>query len=320
MYRFQCLLSPAGALSLLICAGAVEVLAQEATGIRDRTELVLVANGTSLAPIILPTKPTRFTKIAAEDLADYIEKVGGEKPKILEGLPNPIPKHAIWVGVQPVLQELFPTTDFELKHPEEILLKCDGKHLAIVGRDVWDPLTNKMKILGGKTEAKRKNYLAGFAEANGDVEGFQYEYGTVNAVYTFLQDKLGIRWLWPGAEGEVVPKQTQVKLGPFELRYHPKIRMRQTVYAQLAIYKRGGEPGQSGGDWVRRQRVQLDSLYAPSGGHGFTEWYASYHKTHPEYFALQSDGTKVIRRGFYARRRPNRTANRRSGNILRKYM
>ena len=240
MYRFQCLLSPACALSLLICAGTGELLAQEATVLRDSTELVLVAHGKSLTPIILPTKPTRFTKIAAADLADYIEKVGGERPKILKGLPNPIPKHAIWVGFQPVLKELFPGTDFELKNPEEILLKCDGKHLAIVGRDVWDPLTNKMKIVGGKTEAERKDYLAGFAEANGDVEGFQYEYGTVNAVYTFLQDKLGIRWLWPGADGEVVPQQSQVTLGPFELRYYPKIRMRQTVYAQLAIYKKGG--------------------------------------------------------------------------------
>ena len=62
----------------------------------------------------------------------------------------------------------------------------------------------------------------------------------MNAVYTFLQDKLGIRWLWPGADGEVVPKQSHVTLGPFEFRYHPKIRMRATVYAPLAIYKQGG--------------------------------------------------------------------------------
>ncbi|QDU28663.1 hypothetical protein ETAA8_37660 [Anatilimnocola aggregata] len=292
MYRFELLLSSVGALFLLSCAGTAGLLAEEPAAIRGQSAIVLVAQGKSLVPIILPAKPTRYTKIAATDLAEYLGKVGGEKPKILEGVPNPIPEHAIWVGGQPVLKELFPGTDFDLKHPEEILLKCDGKHLIIVGRDIWDPLTNKMKILGGKTEAERKNYLAGFAEANGDVNGFQYEYGTVNAVYTFLQDKLGIRWLWPGAEGEVVPKQTQVTLGSFELRYHPQIRMRQTVYAQLAIYKKGGEPGQSGGDWVRRQRVQLDSLYAPSGGHGFTEWYAAYHKTHPEYFALQSDGTR----------------------------
>lgn len=274
----------------LVCTNGVQAREKAATD--DHAEIVLVADGKSLAPIILPTDPTLFTKIAAADLAEYLGKVGGAKPTIMEGLPSPVPEHAIWVGFQPVLKELFPGTDFDFKHPEEILLRCDGKHLVIVGRDVWDPLTNKMKILGGKTEEERKNYLAGFAEANGDVEGFQYEYGTVNAVYTFLQDKLGIRWLWPGAEGEVVPKKTRVTLRPFELRNHPRIRMRQTVYAQLALYKQGGKPGLSGGDWVRRQRVQLDSLYVPSGGHGFTEWYAAYHKTHPEYFALQSDGTR----------------------------
>ena len=67
------------------------------------------------------------------------------------------------------------------------------------------------------------------------------------------------------------------------------------MYAPLALYKQGGKPGLSGGDWVRRQRIQLDSLYTPSGGHGFTEWYATYHKTHPEYFGLQSDGTRVYK-------------------------
>ena len=115
----------------------------------DQTEFVLVEDGKSLAPIILPTEPTMFTKIAAADLAEYLGKVGGVKPEILEGLPNPIPEHAIWVGFQPKLKELFPGTDFDFKHPEEILIKCDGKHLAIVGRDVWDPITNKMKIMGG---------------------------------------------------------------------------------------------------------------------------------------------------------------------------
>jgi hypothetical protein len=258
-------------------------------------DFILVDNGKSLAPIILPTEPTMFTKIAAQDLAAYIGKVGGVKPEILEGLPDPVPAHAIWVRFQPQLKALFPDTDFDFKNPEEILIKCDGKHLAIVGRDVWDAITNQMTIKGGATEAERKDYLAGFAEANRDVVGFQYEYGTVNAVATFLQDQLGVRWLWPGAAGEVVPKQSRMIVGPMEFRYHPKIRQRSTVYAPLALYKQGGKPGSSGGDWVRRQRLQLDSLYTPSGGHGFTEWYATFHKTHPEYFAQQSDGTRVYK-------------------------
>ena len=30
--------------------------------------------------------------------------------------------------------------------------------------------------------------------------GMQQEYGTANAVYSFLQEQLGVRWLWPGEE------------------------------------------------------------------------------------------------------------------------
>lgn len=293
MRRFESLLPCVYALYCIFCSHTAEVPAQEQSVNHDLTKLVLVANGKSLAPIILPTEPTMFTKLAAADLAEYIGKVSGVKPEILEGPPNPIPEHAIWVGFQPKLKELFPGTDFDFKHPEEILIQCDGKHLVIVGRDVWDPITNKMKIKGGQTEAERKDYLAGFAEANRDVEGFQFEYGTVNAVSTFLQDQLGIRWLWPGEAGEVVPKQSRVTVGTLKFRYYPKIRQRSTVYAPLALYKLGGKPGLSGGDWVRRQRLQLDSLYTPSGGHGFTEWYTAYHESHPEYFALQSNGTRV---------------------------
>ncbi|MBL9082672.1 MAG: hypothetical protein JNK76_12740 [Planctomycetales bacterium] len=114
------------------------------------------------------------------------------------------------------MKELFPDTDREFKHPEEILLKADEKHLVIVGRDDWDPMA--MSIPGGKTPAERQSHLVGFPFANRDVEGFQSKYGTVNAVCTFLQDKHGIRRLWPGTAGEVVPQRTRIALEPFEFR------------------------------------------------------------------------------------------------------
>ncbi|MCA1808194.1 MAG: DUF4838 domain-containing protein [Lentisphaerae bacterium] len=150
-------------------------------------------------------------------------------------------------------------------------------------------------IKGGSTEQERKNILIGFLMANRDVKGFQYEYGTVNAVYTFLQDNLGVRWLWPGNDGEVVPKQVKIVLKPFEFRYYPKIRMRSGVFCPIAIYKQGGDPYVDSGAWVRRQRVQLDSFYAPTGGHGFGNWYDRFYKDHPDYFALQPDGTRECR-------------------------
>ncbi len=283
LFRFVC------ALALMFSAGSAVLEAQDKSSSGGRSEMILVDKAASFASIILPKDPTMYTKIAATDLAEYIWKVSGVKPEIIEGAPNSLPAHAIWVGFQSKLKEVFPGTDFEFKHPEEILIKCDGRNLAIVGHDVWDP--KAMNIKGGTTKEERSSYLAGFQFGDRDVEGYQFEYGTVNAVYSFLQDKLGIRWIWPGNDGEVIPKQERIALKPFEFRYTPKIRMRQSLFAHQAIYKQGGAPGTASGDWVRRQRVQLDSLYVPFG-HGFVDWYPRFFKTHPEYFALQPNGTR----------------------------
>ena len=102
--------------------------------------LILVDKGASLAPIIVFKDAPPMTRKAADELAAYIEKVGGAKPQVIEGLPDPLPEKAIWVGFQPKLKELFPKTDFDFKYPEEILIACDGKNLVIAGRDRWDPL------------------------------------------------------------------------------------------------------------------------------------------------------------------------------------
>jgi len=248
------------------------------TGARAE-ELKLVANGAAPAPIIIFKDAPPLTRQAADELALYIEKISGAKPQVIEGLPEPVPEHAIWVGYQPKLKELFPKVDFELKHPEEILIACDGKNLVIAGRDRWDP--NCMTI----------------TRPRGKPVSIQQEYGTCNAVYTFLQDNLGVRWLWPGELGEDIIKKDTIALAPFEFRYHPQWRYRSGLFAIYSrAYRRGGKH-----DWIRFQRIVLDSWELEVGGHGFGDWWDKYHTNHPDYFALQPDGT---RSGFPE---PNRT-------------
>ena len=250
---------------LLVAAGRVHA----ASG----PKVVLVENGVSRAPIVVFKDAPPYTRLAADDLARYIEKTSGAKPKVIEGTPNPIPKHAVWVGYQPVLEKLFPKTDFDFKHPEEILIAANGKHLAIVGRDRWDP--EHLVVIFGR-RGKRK------------IVGKQQEYGTANAVYTFLQDNLGVRWFWPGELGEDVLKRKTIAFAPFEYRYHPQIRSRGGVFTFSKLKYRGY--GRSH-DWVRYQRLRLDSLEL-HGGHAFSTWWKRFHKTRPEYFALQPDGTR----------------------------
>jgi hypothetical protein len=178
-------------------------------------------------------------------LASYIEKISGQKPVIIDGEPKQMPARAIWIGVQPVVKTLFPKTDFDFKHPEETLIAANERHLVIAGRDRWDPAHMTAE---GRLSKKT---------------GVQQEYGTVNAVYTFLRDQLGVRWLWPGEEDVI--KQVRIAIAPMEQRYHPQIRARAGLFTKLELgdHKEGLDM-----EWARVQRLQLDSMEL-EGGHGF---------------------------------------------------
>ncbi len=232
------------------------------------SDFVLVAKDTPPAPIVVFEGAPPRTRDAAESLANYIEKISGQKPEIIEGEPSPLPERAIWVGVQPAVKSLFPKTDFDFQHPEETLILANDSHLVIAGRDRWDPAHMEAK---GRLAMKT---------------GMQQEYGTANAVYTFLHDHLGVRWLWPGEEDLVM--QERITIAPCELRYHPQFRARASIFTKLELgdHKEGDDLA-----WARFQRTQLDSMEFP-GGHGFPHWWDQYGGQHPEYFAAAPDGTR----------------------------
>lgn len=231
-------------------------------------DLVLVAKDRPPIPIIVFKDAPPRTRDAAVKLADYIEKMSGQKPLVLLGASSPAPDSAIWIGVQPEAKALFPTVDFDFETPEEIVIAANERHVVIAGRDRWDPQHMEAK---GRLSTKT---------------GMQQEYGTANAVYTFLRDQLGVRWLWPGEED--VLKQERITIAPMEQRYHPQIRARAGLFTKLELgdHKEGPDL-----EWARVQRLQLDSMEL-DGGHGFGHWWEKHSKTNPDYFALQPDGTR----------------------------
>jgi hypothetical protein len=219
-------------------------------------------------PIIVSAEAPPRTRDAAEVMAGYIEKISGKKPLVMLGASSPAPDSAIWVGVQPEVKALFPKVDFDFKHPEEIVIAANEKHVVIAGRDRWDPKHMEAK---GRLSTKT---------------GMQQEYGTANAVYTFIRDQLGVRWLWPGEDD--VLKQASISIASMEQHYHPQIRARAGLFTKLELgdHKEGPDM-----EWARVQRLQLDSMEI-DGGHGFGHWWEKYSKTNPEFFALQPDGTR----------------------------
>lgn len=231
--------------------------------------VVLVEDGKGQIPVVLTDNTTPYLEEAVDELISYIGKISGAKLNLVRGNSPMVPESAIWIGFQPPLKELFPDIDFEFENPEEILISANEQHLVIAGRDRW-----------------QKEYLQ-VKGRNFDIEGRQEEYGTINAIYTFIQKYLDVRWFWPGESGEDVPAQKTITFEPFRYRHVPQFRQRNQMFRLSAL---GDSRGHSH-NWVRRQRVQLDSFSADSS-HAFSTWWAKYHETHPDYFALQPDGTR----------------------------
>ena len=99
--------------------------------------------------------------------------------------------------------------------------------------------------------------------------------GDYRAVEDFLERECGVRWLWPGTTGEVVPSLKTLKLKPGFHTDRPAFSVR--------VLKYGIEPA-----WGRRMKLGQSVDYIT--GHAFKRLVppSKYFAEHPEYFALVS--------------------------------
>ena len=123
--------------------------------------------------------------------------------------------------------------------------------------------------------------------------------GTLFAVYHLLDRVWGVRWLWPGADGTLVPKRSTVVVPDLTVTDGPRLIQRQMRSLRSRRMRaralRSGDGVTLTPDeiadrldreerlWLRRHRMGRRQQLA--FGHGYTHWWAKYGKTHPEYFA-----------------------------------
>ena len=99
--------------------------------------------------------------------------------------------------------------------------------------------------------------------------------GDSRAVTTFLEDVCGVRWLWPTASGEVVPRKKSIQI-------ETGLKSDKPAFA-VRILKYGTEK-----EWGRRMKLGQSMDYKV--GHAFDSFIPAekYFKTNPEYFGLVS--------------------------------
>ena len=218
----------------------------------------LVRDSVLLAEIIIPEKSNPVERYAAEELVRHLKKITGlEFP--VRTTPTPGKKH-IRLG-----------------------------RSAVTAGKCGEPNTWMVKI--GKAHID----LAGCDSAKGDPLRFDTSAGTLFAVYDFLHNELGVRWLWPGADGTVLKKRTALKFAPSERNTGVPLRFVQ--WRQSTVNRTKWEnPGNADVFlrntiiWLRRHRFGMSGNL--NYGHAFTKYWEKYGKSKPEIFNLLPDGRR----------------------------
>ena len=240
--------------------------------------IVLVDNGRPASVIVTNGRPKEAQSRAAEELQEHLRLMSGATIPIVKENELRADVSATLILVGQSNQVKMRGVDTSAFEPETFLVRTGDGTLILAGDDG-----------GSKSNARR---------------------GTLWAVYDFLQDQLGCRWIWPGEIGRVVPHRGTIAVGGLDIQETPEIKIRGfRMTAQdkhrLAYEKEGLGQFLEFGETYRQvsedERVWLDRMrmgrsFKLTYGHAFTDWWEKYQDSDPEIFALQPDGKRGPRK------------------------
>lgn len=250
----------------------------ELSSANDHPPIELTKSGEARAIIVTASSPSSAAKTGAKILSDHVFQISGARLKIVteDKLKSDatLPHH-ILVGKSDSAEKL--GIDAESLKPGEIIIQTFPNAIVLLGND--DPEST-------------------------DPDGTRY------AVCTFLENSLGVRFLWPGELGKVVPKQADLSVPKIDLRFAPillqrKIRMGSSFTDRM---ERGGEQlGITKEDYDKklpeaRATKSFDSGWSSwhrlggslqlASGHSFGDAWKKWGKDHPEWFAMAPNGSR----------------------------
>ncbi|NLS93303.1 MAG: DUF4838 domain-containing protein [Planctomycetaceae bacterium] len=156
-------------------------------------ELSLSRDGKSDYRIVLPEQPTPVQRTAAGELQAHLAAITGVTLPIVAESEAAQAGARIVVGDGRLTRELLPSVDPAKLVPDAVVIKTVGQDLVLTGHP---------------------------------------RRGTLYAVYTFLEDTLGIRW-WTQTEA-YIPNRPTLTVAPLDVQYAPKLIDRATRYLQLS--------------------------------------------------------------------------------------
>lgn len=106
--------------------------------------------------------------------------------------------------------------------------------------------------------------------------------GTLFGVYDFLENQVGVAWIWPGESGEDVPALKELRLGPFTRRDHPRLMYRGLKFSAAYPEPKAFKTRLS--RWFKQ--MKLSNTTKSWYGHSWGSYLKEAGPEHPEWFAL----------------------------------
>ncbi len=224
----------------------------------------LVQDGRPASVIVLPAQPSAVERYAAQELSEHLAKATGATIPVQNenALGGAATATRIYLGATQAAHTA--GLDGKKLPRETFTLRSSDKALFIVGRDeAGDPLDRDTSA------------------------------GTLFGVYEWLERELGVRWLWPGDLGIVVPRTRSVAFRAMDATVQPKLFQRHvrpgTGFTSgnpaLGFTKKAAED-YAGAQAVFLRRHRMGRSEKFSYGHAFTDWWEKYGREHPEWFQL----------------------------------
>lgn len=252
--------------------------------------LALVQDGEPRAQIVVPDEALPVVSYAAEELQYHIRTAtGAELAVVPEAEVNADLQHHIYLGDCRATQ----AAGIELEEPPppaEIyatkwrvahVIRTVGDDLFLIGHDNDGPVGSRFQLT---------------------------RHGTLFAVYDFLENQMGVRWLWPGDLGEVIPQQADLTIDAVDMSESERFaecEMGTGVFGYGAEHWQSQERFEAYQEavrkWLLRHRMNVCNAVTYSYGHYFhhnAKYTERFLEKRPDFFQLLPDGTRGYIPGF----------------------
>lgn len=224
----------------------------------------LAVDGNPATMIVIPDDPFPVERFAAEELRHHVRKASGAELVIIEeGELSDDSPNGIYIGRSAAMRAVGFDPDALKADSFRSWLTEDG--LYFFGDDSdGDPLSD-------------------------------YTNGTLFGVYDFLENHMGVRWVWPGELGEMVPEQATIRVEHWDRTGSP--RMGVTTWRIIPQDELWPDP-QAGkaffhaqAQWKKRMGFTITHDFRPS--HNFPDYWERFGQSNPGFFNLLPNGKRT---------------------------